>query len=113
MKRSGGRLIEFNVFRPAGPAFALVVSAEHPGRFIQHRLEPIIAALNNIAPRVDGFYVAVTDSRQRVVFAYGRAEMRGENASTVYVREDLAGCAENLPVSVEVAPDGAPPCPKD
>lgn len=113
VKKSSGKLIEFNLFRPAGPAFAVVIAADHPGRFIQRQLEPIIVALNSIAPRVDGFYVAVTDSRRRVVFAYGRAEMRGENASTVYVRDDLAGCAENLPVSVEVAPDGAPPCPQD
>lgn len=112
VKRSGGRPIEFNLFRPAGPALAVVIATKHAGRFIQQRLEPIIVALNTIAPRLDGFYVAVTDSRRRVVFAFGRAEMRGENTSTVYVRDDLAGCAENLPVSVEVAPDGAPPCPQ-
>jgi hypothetical protein len=27
------------------------------------------------------------------------------------VRPDLLGCAENLPVENEVAPDGAPTCP--
>ena len=113
VKRSGGRLVEFNLFRPAGPAFAVVVAADHPGRFIEQRLEPIVVALNTIAPRLDGFYVGVTDARRRVVFAYGRAETRGETTARLYVRNDLAGCAENLPLSVEAPPDGAPSCPTD
>lgn len=113
VRRSGAKVIEFNLFRPAGPAFAVVVQSDHPARFLQRRLEPIIVAMNGVTPRLDGFYVAVTDPERRVVFAYGRAEQRGVSTATVYVRDDLAGCAENLPVSVEVAPDGAPSCPSD
>lgn len=110
---SGATVVEFNLFLPAGPAFAVVVAADHPARFIERRLAPVVSALNGDARRVDGFYVAVVDARRSVVFAYGRVELRGQSSTTLYVRGDLRGCAENLPVSNEVAPDGAPPCPRD
>ena len=110
--RSGAaKVIEFDLLRPAGPAFAVVVAAKRPAYFLEHRFAPIITALNGIVPRVDGFYVAVTDARRSIVFAYSRVELRGTSSTTLWVRPDLLGCAENLPVSNEVAPDGAPPCP--
>lgn len=110
--RSGAaRVAEFDLLRPAGPAFAVAVVANRPAFFIQRRLAPVITALNRIVPRVDGFYVAVTDARRSIVFAYSRVEQRGTSSTTLWVRPDLLGCAENLPVENEVAPDGAPPCP--
>lgn len=113
VKRSGARLIEFNLFRPRGPAFAVVVEAPKPARFIELRLAPIIAALNSVSRRIDGFYIAVADAKRSVVFAYGRVDLPpGLNSTTLYVREDLTGCAESLPVQNEVAPDSDPPCPR-
>ena len=110
--RSGAaRIAEFDLLRPSGPSFAVVVVATRPAQFIQQRLAPVIAALNRIVPRVDGFYVAVTDDRRSTVFAYSRVELRGTSSTPLWVRPDLLGCAENLPVENEVAPDGAPPCP--
>jgi hypothetical protein len=110
--RSGAaRVAEFDLLRPAGPAFAVVVVANRPAFFIQRRLAPVITALNRIVPQVDGFYVAVTDARRSIVFAYSRVELRGTSSTTLWVRPDLLGCAENLPVENEVAPDGAPTCP--
>jgi hypothetical protein len=110
--RSGAaRVAEFDLLRPAGPAFAVVVVAKRPAFFIRRRLAPVITALNRIVPRVDGFYVAVTDSSRSIVFAYSRVELRGTRSTTLWVRPDLLGCAENLPVENEAAPDGAPLCP--
>jgi hypothetical protein len=110
--RSGAaRVVEFDLIRPAGPAFAVVVVANRPALFIQRRLGPVIAALNRIVPQVDGFYVAVTDARRSIVFAYSRVELRAMSSTTLWVRPDLLGCAEDLPVANEVDPDGAPPCP--
>jgi hypothetical protein len=101
---------EFELLRPAGPAVAVAVVTNRPAFFIRRRLAPIIRALNRIVPRVDGFYVAVTDARRSILFAYSRVELRGTSSTTIWVRPDLLGCAENLPVENEVAPDGAPPC---
>ena len=109
--RSGGRVVELNLFRPAGPALAIVAAANRPAQFIQDRLAPIISASNSVAPRLDGFYVAVVDNRGSVVFAYSKAQQRGVSSTALWVRPDLLGCALNLPVENEVAPDGAPPCP--
>lgn len=112
VKRSGGRLIEFNLFRPDGPAFAVVVAAPNPARFIERRLAPIIAALNSVSRSIDGFFIAVTDAKRSVVFAYARVDLPpGLRSTRLYVREDLTGCAERLPVENEVAPDSDPPCP--
>jgi hypothetical protein len=112
VKASSAKLVEFNLFRPAGPAFAVVVASDHAARFIAAQLAPIIAALNRITGRLDGFYVAVVDARRSVVFAYSRLDLRGQTSTALYVRADLRGCAEDLPVANEVAPDGAPPCPR-
>jgi hypothetical protein len=110
--RSGAaRVAEFDLLRPAGPVLAVVVVAHRPAPFIQRRLAPVITALNRIVPQVDGFYVAVTDARRSTVFAYSRVELRGTSSTTLWVRPDLRGCAKDLPVENEVAPDGAPPCP--
>ena len=110
--RSGAASVaELELLRPAGPAVAVAVVANRPAFFIRRRLAPVIRALNRVVPRVDGFYVAVTDDRRSTVFAYSRVELRGTSSTTVWVRPDLLGCAENLPVENEVAPDGAPPCP--
>jgi hypothetical protein len=110
--RSGAaRIAEFDLLRPSGPSLAVVLVATRPAPFIQQRLAPVIAALNRVVPRVDGFYVAVTDARRSVVFAYSRIDLRGTSSTTLWVRPDLLGCAENLPVENEVAPDGAPRCP--
>ncbi len=109
---SGARLIEFNLFRPRGPTLAVVVGTSTPARFIEKRLGTIITALNSVTRRIDGFYVAVTDARRSVVFAYGRVDVPpGVLSTTLYVHPDLIGCAESLPVENEVAPDGAPACP--
>jgi hypothetical protein len=110
-KSGAARVAEFDLLRPAGPAFAVVVVANRPAFFIQRRLALLITALNRIVPHVDGFYVAVTDARRSIVFAYSRVELRGTSSTTLWVRPDLLGCAENLPVENEVAPDGAPSCP--
>jgi hypothetical protein len=110
--RSGAaKVVDLDLLRPAGPAFVVVVAANRPAYFLERRLAPIITALNRIVPRVDGFYVAVTNARRSIVFAYSRVELRATSSTTLWVRPDLLGCAENLPVSNEVAPDGAPPCP--
>ena len=110
--RSGAaRIAELDLLRPAGPVLAVVVVANRPAPFIQRRLASVIAALNRIVPRVDGFYVAVTDARRSIVFAYSRVDLRATSSTTLWVRPDLLGCAEDLPVANEVAPDGAPPCP--
>jgi hypothetical protein len=110
--RSGAaRVAEFDLLRPAGPVLAVVVVANRPAPFIRRRLAPVITALNRIVPRVDGFYVAVTDARGSIVFAYSRGELRRTSSATLWVRPDLLGCAKDLPVENEVAPDGAPPCP--
>ena len=110
--RSGAASVaELELLRPAGPAVAVAVVADRPAFFIRRRLAPIIRALNRVVPRVDGFYVAVTDARRSIVFAYSRVELRGTSSTTLWVRPNLLGCAENLPVENEVAPDGAPPCP--
>ena len=110
--RSGAASVaELELLRPAGPAVAVAVVASRPAFFIQRRLAPIIRALNRIVPRVDGFYAAVIGAWGSIVFAYSRVELRGTSSTTVWVRPDLLGCAENLPVENEVAPDGAPPCP--
>jgi hypothetical protein len=108
VRRSGVRVIEFNLFRPLRrPVFALVISARRPARFIEQRLAPIIDAFPE--GRLDAFYVAVTDERRKVVFAYSAV---GASAFTYYVRPDLAGCAKRLPIANEVDPEGvAPPCP--
>jgi hypothetical protein len=108
VRRSGGRVIEFNLFRPLDrPVFAVVISAPRPGRFIERRLAPIINAFPE--GRLDAFYVAVTDARRKVVFAYSAV---GVSAFTYHVRPDLAGCAKNLPIANEIDPeDVAPPCP--
>jgi hypothetical protein len=108
VRRSGARVIEFNLFRPLGrPVFAVVLSARRPARFIERRLAPIINAFPE--GRLDAFYVAVTDARRRVVFAYSAL---GVSAFTYYVRPDLVGCAKRLPIANEVDPEGvAPPCP--
>jgi hypothetical protein len=110
-KSGAARVAAFDLLRPAGPAFAVVVVANRPAFFIQRRLAPVITALNRIVPQVDGFYVAVADAHRSIVFAYSRVELRGTSSTTLWVRPDLLGCAENLPVENEVAPDGAPPCP--
>jgi len=112
VKRSGARVIEFNLFRPAAPAFAVVVLAQKPSTFLAHRLGSVITALNSVAPRLDGFYIGVADSERRIVFAYSRTAERATVTTTIYVRPDLLGCAKDLPVENEVAPDGAPPCPR-
>jgi hypothetical protein len=110
--RSGAaRVAELDLLRPSGPTLAVVVVATRPAQFIKQRLAPVITALNRIVPRVDGFYVAVTDARRSIVLAYSRVDLRGTSSTTLWVRPDLLGCAENLPVETEVAPDGAPPCP--
>jgi hypothetical protein len=110
--RSGATSIaELDLVRPSGPALAVVMVANRPALFIQKRLAPVIAALNRIVPRVDGFYVGVTDARRSIVFAYSRAERRAESSTELWVRPNLLGCAENLPVENEIAPDSAPPCP--
>lgn len=110
-KQSGSRVVELNLFRPAGPALAVVTATARPAHFIQDRLAPVISASNSVAPRLDGFYVAVVDNHGSVVFAYGNAQQRGVSSTSLWVRPDLLGCAVNLPVENEVAPDGAPPCP--
>jgi hypothetical protein len=112
VRASRAKLVEFNLFRPAGPAFAVVIASDHAARFIDARLAPIVAALNRTTGRLDGFYVAVVDARRSVVFAYSRLDLRGQTSTALYVRADLRDCAEDLPVANEVAPDGAPPCPR-
>jgi len=112
LEGSGARLIEFNLFRPEDPALAVVVATPTPARFIEKQLGTIITTLNTVARRIDGFYVAVTDGARSVVLAYGRVDLPpGVLSTNLYVRPDLIGCAESLPVENEVAPDGAPPCP--
>jgi hypothetical protein len=111
IRASGARRIELNVFRPAGAVdVAAVVQTRDPAAFIDRRLDGIIRALNLITPRrLDSYYVAVVDETRTVVFAYSAAETQG--MFTFYVRPDLYGCADDLPIQNEVAPDGAPPCP--
>jgi hypothetical protein len=104
-------IAEFDLVHRSGPALAVVIVANRPALFIRKRLAPVITALNRMVPRVDGFYVGVTDARRSIVFAYSRAERRAESSTELWVRPDLVGCAEDLPVEDEVAPDGAPPCP--
>jgi hypothetical protein len=111
VRKSGAKVVELDLFRPAGPALAVVVTSDRPAAFIARRLGRLITALNRVARRVDGFYVALTDTRRSVVFAYSRIELRATSSTTLWVRPDLLGCAEDLPVANEVAPDGAPPCP--
>jgi hypothetical protein len=110
-KRSGGKVLELNLFRPAGPALTVVTATARPAQFIHHRLAPVISALNGVAPRLDGFYVAIVDNRGAAVFAYSKVQERGVSSTALWVRSDLRRCAENLPVENEVAPDGAPRCP--
>jgi len=112
VRRSGARLLEFNVFRPSEAVVAVVVSTPRPAHFIRNRLGPIITALIGVHGRIDGFYVAVTNSAREVVFAYARTDRPRSSTSTLFVRPDLQGCAENLAVGVEVAPDTDPPCPR-
>jgi hypothetical protein len=112
LKRAGARLIEFNLFRTPDPAFAVVVVAADPARFIKRRLAPIIDALNRATARTTGVYIAVTDARHSVVFAYALVDTSRSRSTSLYVRPDLVGCAELLPVENEVAPEGAPPCPQ-
>lgn len=110
VRQAGGKLVELNLFRPADPAFAVVVQAARPAAFVQRRLGRIILALNTVARRrLAGFYVAVTDRTRSVVFAYSALEVLG--TYTYFVRPDLLGCAKELPIANEVAPDLDPPCP--
>jgi hypothetical protein len=111
VKRSGTSVIEFNLFRPAGAAFAVVVGTDHPGPFIEHRLSALLGALQGVETRLDGYYLAVTDSRRSVVFAY--SSTRGFGLTRLYVRPDLARCALLPEIGFPgELPDGTPPCPK-
>lgn len=68
---SAARVVEFNLFRPHQPAFAVVVSAADPAAFIKQRLPAMTAALNRAAElRLDGYYIAVVDSLRSVALAY-------------------------------------------
>jgi hypothetical protein len=102
VRRSGAKVIEFNLFRPLRrPAFAVVVSSHSPARFIERRLARIISAFPE--QRLDAYYVAVADARRKVVFAYSAV---GAAAFTYYVRPDLVGCAKKLPIANEIDPEG-------
>lgn len=108
MKKSGGKIVRFEVHHPYGVAVDLALAPADPASFLKTRLRPLLQTLDAQRPKLEGVYLAVLDDERRLLLEWG--SWTRNPAGIYWVRHDLANCS---PIRQSEPPGTKPPpeCP--
>jgi hypothetical protein len=101
------RLDEFEVLRPQGHAFAILLGVDEPYAFLRSHSRGFLAAVAAWRDRCDGIYAEVRDRAPDPALAVGWYRSGGLSS----VRHDVECCAPSLGLSQPIDWQGPPPCP--
>jgi hypothetical protein len=87
----GVELVEARVVGPLGPAIAVTVRTRETATFLRERLRHLTLPLHAESPRVDGVFLAVLDSEDKLVYSEFTASRVGRTQGS-WVHPDFRGC---------------------
>jgi hypothetical protein len=106
-QQSGAELVDLELLRPHGLAFAVTLRTETPAAFLKHRLRRFLEEIPDPShAELDGRCVSVIDAEDRHVWSWGLYPYGGLH----WVRPELDGCDPVVPLGspMDYMP---PPCP--
>ena len=101
---SGGLLVRLVVRRAPEPAPELVIASTHPAGYLKHGLPHLLPLLHGD----NSLYLAVLDSRGRLVLEWALSGDTNPTHGSLYVRPGLERCS---PIVAIGWPSQLPPCP--
>jgi hypothetical protein len=112
---SRARIVKLQVI-PPNRKYALRVQVRDPAAYLRYRVDPLVRLMNRLTRVERNFqrwYFLVLDKRGNEVFWVQRILVANGERWSWNVRPDLAACARNLDLDIEIDPEhAAPPCPR-
>lgn len=105
-QQTGAELVDLELLRPHGLAFAVTLRTETPAAFLKHRLRSFLEEIPDPAHAdLDGRYVYVIDAEKRGFWSWGLYPYGGLH----WVRPGLEGCDPVVPLGSRLGYN-PPPC---
>lgn len=105
--RAGANISQLRMIAPYGVGIEVVLRANRPAAFLEHRLGPFLKVFDKAAQAREGDFITVVNSAGRTVWASGGLTRQSEGMNWVLPR--LGGC--NPVIQIGRLGYNPPPCP--